>query len=42
MKIRNFTPHEINLNDGRSFPSEGNTRVSNLFAELTYNLENIV
>lgn len=33
-KFRNFTPHEIVLNDGRSFPSEGIARVSASFTNF--------
>lgn len=33
-KFRNFTPHTINLNDGRSFASEGIARVSASFTEF--------
>jgi hypothetical protein len=31
---RNFTPHQINLNDGRTFSSEGCARVSAAFTEI--------
>lgn len=34
MKFLNYTPHEIILNDGRSFPSEGVARVSATFTEF--------
>lgn len=34
MKFLNFTPHEIILNDGRSFPSEGVARVSATFTQF--------
>ena len=34
MKYRNFTPHQINLNDGRTFSSEGCARVSAAFTEI--------
>jgi len=33
-KFRNYTPHEIILNDGRSFPSEGVARVSARFTSF--------
>lgn len=33
-KFRNFTPHTINLNDGRSFASEGVARVSASFTKF--------
>ena len=32
--FKNFTPHTINLNDGRSFASEGLARVSVSFSEI--------
>ena len=32
--MRNFTPHAIVLNDGRTFPSEGVARVSQEFGEF--------
>ena len=31
---RNFTPHKINLNDGRTFSSEGCARVSASFTPI--------
>lgn len=34
MKFLNYTPHEIILNDGRSFPSEGVARVSATFTNF--------
>lgn len=34
MKFLNYTPHEIILNDGRSFPSEGVARVAASFTEF--------
>ena len=34
MTFRNFTPHQINLNDGRSFDSEGIARVSVTFTNI--------
>ena len=34
MTFKNYTPHTINLNDGRSFPSEGVARVSATFTEF--------
>lgn len=34
-KFRNYTPHTINLNDGRSFPSEGVARVSATFTKFS-------
>jgi hypothetical protein len=34
MKVfKNFTPHSINLNDGREFPSEGIARVAASFSQ---------
>lgn len=36
-KFRNFTPHTIVLNDGRTFESEGVARVSNDFTEFDEN-----
>lgn len=35
IKFVNLTPHEVKLNDGRSFPSEGIARVSNTFTDFT-------
>ncbi len=32
--FKNYTPHTINLNGGRSFPSEGVARVSATFTEF--------
>ena len=37
-KFRNYTPHEIVLNDGRSFPSEGVARVSATFTDFSPSL----
>jgi len=34
MIFRNFTPHEIKLNDGRNFPSIGVARVSATFTNF--------
>lgn len=34
MRLRNFTPHTISLNDGTSFPSEGLARVANSFTDF--------
>lgn len=34
MKFRNYTPHEIVLNDGRRFQSEGVARVASSFTEF--------
>lgn len=34
MKFLNYTPHTINLNDGRSFASEGIARVSASFTNF--------
>ena len=33
-EFKNFTPHEIILNDGRSFPSVGVARVSATFTNF--------
>ena len=38
MNYRNFTPHTINLNDGRKFESEGIARVSSEFTEVLEDL----
>lgn len=35
IKFINLTPHEVKLNDGRVFPSEGVARVSNSFTNFT-------
>lgn len=32
--FKNYTPHQIVLNDGRTFPSVGVARVSNKFTEF--------
>ena len=32
--FKNYTPHQIVLNDGRTFPSIGVARVSNKFTEF--------
>ena len=37
VKFINLTPHTINLNDGRAFPSEGIARVSATFTEFDTN-----
>lgn len=37
MRLRNFTPHTISLNDGTSFPSEGLARVGNTFTSFDEN-----
>ena len=34
MAFKNYTPHSIALNDGRTFPSMGVARVSNSFSEF--------
>lgn len=34
MRLRNFTPHAILLNNGESFPSEGLARVANTFTQF--------
>lgn len=34
MKIVNLTPHEVRLNNGKVYPSEGVARVSNEFKEV--------
>ena len=34
MTFKNYTPHSIVLNDGRTFPSMGVSRVSNSFSEF--------
>lgn len=34
MTFKNYTPHSIVLNDGRTFPSMGVARVSNSFSEF--------
>lgn len=34
MTFKNYTPHSIALNDGRTFPSMGVARVSNSFSEF--------
>jgi len=34
MRLRNFTPHAILLNNGESFPSEGLARVANSFTDF--------
>ena len=34
MAFKNYTPHSIALNDGRTFPSMGVARVSNTFSEF--------
>jgi len=34
MTYLNYTPHTINLNDGRSFPSVGLARVSSSFSPI--------
>lgn len=34
MEYRNLTPHEVNLNDGRSFPSEGSVRIEQKHSEF--------
>lgn len=35
MKFKNYTPHAVVLNDGRTFPSEGVVRVSQTFSEFS-------
>ena len=34
MKFINLTPHTITLNDGTSFPTEGNARVADTYTEF--------
>ena len=34
MKFINLTPHTITLNDGTSFPTEGNARVTDTYTEF--------
>ena len=34
MKSINLTPHTITLNDGTSFPTEGNARVTDTYTEF--------
>ena len=34
MKFINLTPHTITLNDGSSFPTEGNARVADIYTRF--------
>lgn len=37
MKFINLTPHTITLNDGTSFPTEGNARVADIYTKFNAN-----
>ena len=37
MKFINLTPHTITLNDGTSFPTEGNARVADTYTKFNAN-----
>ena len=37
MKFINLTPHTITLNDGTSFPTEGNASVADIYTKFNAN-----